>query len=78
MSSLDDKLAGWDAALAALTRQLEVYKARARRRGEMVDVAMGWDDAIHVASKLRGDARTQKGFLARECAAIEPEPPAHA
>lgn len=67
MGSLDDKLTGWDAALVALIRQLELYKVR----GDLgSSVARGWDDAIQAAKCLRGAARTQKGFLARECAAL--------
>lgn len=57
--SYDDLLAGWDAALAALISQLEIYVMRMPERHE----ARGWLDAMSVARRLRGDARTQKGYL---------------
>lgn len=71
--SLDDKLYGWDAGLRCLIRQLETYKTHQIKDKR---IEMGWNDAIHVAQRLIGDARTQKGFVARECAAIADEPPA--
>jgi hypothetical protein len=74
--SLDDKLYGWDAALRCCIRQLEAYKARQDcARTVPHSVVSGWDDAISIARKLIGDARTQKGFVARECAEIEKEEP---
>jgi len=56
--SLDERLEGWDGALFALIDQLEAYKRT------LTVKEPGWDDAINVARKLIGDARTQKGLLA--------------
>jgi hypothetical protein len=67
--SVDDKLYGWDAGLSCLIRQLEAYK----RHSFTPDIELGWNDAIIVAQRLISDARTQKGFVARECAAIAGE-----
>lgn len=72
--SLDDKLYGWDAGLLALIRKLEAYKAR-QKPGRTLPAERGWDDAIHVARRLIGDARTQKGYVARECKALEGDTP---
>jgi hypothetical protein len=62
--NLDDKLEGWDAGLLALISKLEAYKSSQANLTpkETID---GWGDAIHAARKLIGDARTQKGLLAR-------------
>lgn len=72
--SLDDKLYGWDAGLLALVRMLERWKLKL---GDALpaDTVKGWDDAISTARRLIGDARTQKGFVARECAKLEAEEP---
>lgn len=59
--SLDDKLEGWDAGLLALIAQIEAWK---RSTSPHMAPAPGWDDAIHAARNLIGDARTQKGLLA--------------
>ena len=66
-----DELYKADLSDPVMIRQLENYCTSAERRGEMPRVATGWMDAIYLAKHPRGQARTQKGLVARECAAVE-------
>lgn len=66
--SLDEKLEGWDAALRCLIRKAQNQSCPVAS----IDNVAGWNDAIQVAHKLIGDARTQKGFVVRECKETRP------